>query len=71
MDHLKKKSSSNDLNPIHLLRVDEVAKILSIGRSKAYELVASGSIPAIRITDRILRVRSDDLSNWLEAQKQK
>lgn len=70
MDHFDKKSSTTDLKPVHLLRVDEVAKILAIGRSKAYELVADGSIPSIRITDRILRVRSDDLSDWLEAQKQ-
>jgi excisionase family DNA binding protein len=38
-----------------LVTVDEAAKSLSIGRTKAYELVASGIIPTVRI-GRCVRV---------------
>ena len=36
------------------LRVEEVAKILGIGRSTAYEAVGRGEIPTIRIGRRLL-----------------
>jgi excisionase family DNA binding protein len=35
-------------------QVEEVAKILGIGRNQAYEAVRSGQIPAIRIGKRLL-----------------
>lgn len=51
--------------------VTEVAKILGIGRSKAYELVASGEIPSIRFGERLLRVPLDGLNKWLKEQEVK
>ena len=51
--------------------VTEVAKILGIGRSKAYELVASGEIPSIRFGERLLRVPLDGLNEWLKEQEVK
>jgi excisionase family DNA binding protein len=35
--------------PRLLLRIDEAARLLGLGRSKAYELVAAGELPAVRI----------------------
>ncbi len=32
-----------------LLRAVEVARILGLGRSKTYELIASGQVPTVRI----------------------
>ncbi len=34
---------------VQLLRVTEAAKILSISRSRAYELIAQGVIPSVRL----------------------
>jgi excisionase family DNA binding protein len=34
--------------------VTELAKLLGIGRSKAYELVRSGTVPALRLGRRIV-----------------
>ena len=50
-----------------LLRVEEVAEMLSLGRSKTYELIASGVLPAIRL-GRCVRVPADALHRWLETQ---
>ena len=47
-----------------LLRVTEVAEALGIGRSKAYELVASGTLPSVRIGASV-RVPADALRNWI------
>jgi excisionase family DNA binding protein len=43
------------------LKVPEVAKLLSIPRSRAYELVADGTIPAVRISERCIRVHRAEL----------
>ena len=32
-----------------LLRVDEAAELIGLGRTKTYELVASGQLPAVHI----------------------
>ncbi len=50
------------------LKVPEVAKELRIARSRAYELVASGTIPAVKI-GRSVRVSRRDLERWLEEQR--
>jgi excisionase family DNA binding protein len=50
------------------LKVPEVAQILRIGRSRAYELVANGTIPAVKI-GRSLRVSRKELERWLEEQQ--
>jgi excisionase family DNA binding protein len=43
-----------------LYRVPEVAAHLNISRSKAYELLASGNLPSVKI-DRTRLVRGSDL----------
>lgn len=49
------------------LRPAEVAQALGIGRSKAYELIASGVIPSIRIGSCI-RIPTDALRLWIRDQ---
>jgi excisionase family DNA binding protein len=48
-----------------LLRADEAAVVLGIGRTKVFELLASGEPPAIRI-GRCVRVPKDRLERWIE-----
>ena len=51
------------------LKVPEVAEVLRIARSRAYELVAEGDIPSIKI-GRSLRVSRTELDRWLEERRQ-
>ena len=48
-----------------LLKASDVANILNIGLSKAYQLIQSGDIPAIRF-DRTVRVRQCDLVEYIQ-----
>jgi excisionase family DNA binding protein len=50
------------------LKVPEVAEVLRIARSRAYELVGSGEIPSVRI-GRSVRVSRRELDKWLEEQR--
>lgn len=50
------------------LKVPEVAEILRIARNRAYELIADGEIPAVRI-GRSVRVSRKGLDRWLEGQR--
>ena len=50
------------------LKVPEVAEELRIARSRAYELVASGTLPAVKI-GRSVRVSRKELERWLEEQR--
>jgi excisionase family DNA binding protein len=51
------------------LKVPEVAQVLRIARSRAYELVAEGEIPSVRI-GRSVRVSRMELDRWLAEQRQ-
>jgi excisionase family DNA binding protein len=50
-----------------LLRGTEVAYLLGIGRTKAYELMASGQLPVVRL-GRAVRVPREGLTDWVEEQ---
>jgi excisionase family DNA binding protein len=50
-----------------LLRPIEAAEQLGIGRSKIYELLASGEIPSIRVGASV-RVPVDALRAWIARQ---
>ena len=52
-----------------LLRVPETAEALGISRSKAYEMIAAGELPSIRVRDSI-RVPYDDLLAWITDKKE-
>lgn len=50
-----------------LLRPDEAAVVIGVGRAKLYALIAAGELPAIRVGSS-LRVPVDDLRQWVRAQ---
>jgi excisionase family DNA binding protein len=50
------------------IKVDEMRKHLGISRTKAYEIVASGCLEAVKI-GRCLRINSQSLDLWLESQR--
>lgn len=48
-----------------LLRPEDVQRILRIGRSKVYEMIARSELPVIRI-GRVVRVPRRELERWIE-----
>ena len=58
----------NDQADKKWLTLAEVQRILDLGRTKTYELVATGEIPAVRI-GRVLRVNREELVRWLETKR--
>ena len=50
-----------------LLRPVEAAELIGVGRSKLYQLLASGDLPSIRIGSSV-RVPVDALRAWIARQ---
>jgi len=50
-----------------LLKADEVARRLSLGRATVYLMMASGELPTFR-KGRAVRVPSRALEHWIEQQ---
>jgi excisionase family DNA binding protein len=50
-----------------LLRPVEAAEAIGVGRSKVYELLASGELPSVRIGSSV-RVPVDALRAWINRQ---
>ena len=50
------------------LSLKDVQQLVGIGRTKAYDLVTTGELPAIRI-GRCIRVNRRELEEWLRAQR--
>ena len=50
-----------------LLTVSEAARVLRISRNLAYELVARGELPAVRL-GRVIRVPRHGLEQWIARQ---
>jgi len=48
-----------------LLKVQEVAEILGISKSYAFQLVSRGLIPSIRLGKKAVRVRPIDVENFI------
>ncbi len=48
-----------------LLKAEEAARMLSLGRSKVFEMLATGELPRVRI-GRSVRIRRVDLEKWVE-----
>jgi excisionase family DNA binding protein len=48
-----------------LLRVEEAARVLGIGRTKVYELIAREELPVVRL-GRAVRIPRVGLSTWIE-----
>ena len=49
-----------------LLTVAEMAEQLAIGRTRAYELVASGQIPSVRVGKNSIRIAVAALQQWVD-----
>ena len=47
------------------LTVPELAEELHIPRTRAYELIAAGELPAVRIGERSIRVNRHELETFL------
>ena len=47
------------------MRPDEVGEAIGLGRSKTYELIASGKLPVVRI-GRCVWVPAEALQRWVE-----
>ena len=52
-----------------LLTISEAAKILSLGRTKVYELIAHEGLPVVRF-GRAIRVSPISLQQWLQRREQ-
>jgi len=50
-----------------LLRPSEAATLMGISRSRAYELIAAGTIPSMRLGTSV-RVPLDRLRTWIDQQ---
>jgi excisionase family DNA binding protein len=50
------------------LSLKNVQQLLGIGRTKAYELITTGELPAVRI-GRCIRVSRRELDAWLRTQR--
>jgi excisionase family DNA binding protein len=46
------------------LTVRDVAKRYGIGQSQVYKMVAERRIPHVRLSDRVIRFREEDLDQW-------
>jgi excisionase family DNA binding protein len=53
------------METLHCLRAEEVARELGIARSKAYQMMASGELPVLRIGTSV-RVPVSALRIWIE-----
>jgi excisionase family DNA binding protein len=59
-----KEQRSNLIEKSILLRVTDVARLMSISRSMAYQLVQRGEIPSVRIKNSV-RVKAADLEEYI------
>jgi len=48
-----------------LLKIAEVAEILSVSKTTIYRLIQIGDLPAVHIADELVRVRMVDLEKYI------
>ncbi|HEX2455411.1 MAG TPA: helix-turn-helix domain-containing protein [Vicinamibacterales bacterium] len=53
-----------------LLKAEEVAKMLGLGRTKVYEMMGAGELPVVRIGTAV-RVPRQRLLDWIEENTEK
>ncbi|MFC1848441.1 helix-turn-helix domain-containing protein [Chloroflexota bacterium] len=53
-----------------LLKPNEVAQVLGIGRSLVYELIARKEIPSVRL-GRCIRIPAESLQRWIREQEER
>jgi excisionase family DNA binding protein len=59
------ETKTQDASERGWLTVPEVAEELHIPRTRAYDLVARGELPAVRIGERSIRVNRHELERFL------
>ena len=60
----RRRRGESSPQPRLLLRIEEVADMLGIGRSTVFEMVAAGELPVVRIR-RATRIPRDQLEEWI------
>jgi excisionase family DNA binding protein len=58
--------TDQDGEPAILLRAEEVAALLGLGRTKVFEMLAASELPTVRI-GRCVRVPRADLDEWVRS----
>jgi len=58
-------TKSSSLNKRTWLTVSEVAEELRIPRTRCYELIQQGALPAVRIGERSIRINRAELERFL------
>ena len=51
------------------MRVPEAAELLCLPRTRTYELIQQGELPAVRIGERSIRVHRGELEKFLLEQR--
>ncbi|MDQ3506931.1 MAG: helix-turn-helix domain-containing protein [Actinomycetota bacterium] len=51
------------------MKVPEAAELLGVTRSRMYDLVSRGEVPAVRIGERSIRVNRRDLEEFLRRER--
>ena len=58
-------TKTSSVNKRTWLTIPEVAEELRIPRTRAYELITRGELPAVRIGERSIRVNRNELERFL------
>lgn len=58
------RESGSEIEP--LLTIEQMAEILVVGRTKAYELVRTKQVSVVR-HGRLVRIRKADLQRWIDS----
>jgi excisionase family DNA binding protein len=60
-----KDGSNMETTEKEWLKVPEAAELLGLPKTRAYELIQQGELPAVRIGERSIRVNRRDLEKFL------
>jgi excisionase family DNA binding protein len=60
-----KDGSNMETTEKEWLKVPEAAELLGLPKTRAYELIQQGELPAVRIGERSIRVNRRDLETFL------
>jgi excisionase family DNA binding protein len=66
---MMQETTQDSIQPL-LLTVSQAAKMLSLGRTKVYELIATEGLPVVHF-GRAKRVSMASLQRWIESREQK
>lgn len=50
-----------------MLTVDDIRKVLSIGKNSAYELIYQKNFPILKISERKIRIPKDKFIEWIKS----